>query len=108
MLRVDYSGVGVAGSCDLIVQGPLAVRADVMVDRSQPAEDRVQPLTINQVNDSGLRLQGCGEVAGIPGFAGEGQRPPRRTGRDRDLHAGVPPVRERDLPRVHDAVIRRV
>jgi len=70
-LRVDYSGVGVAGSCDVTVEGPLAVRADVMVDRSQPTEDRVQPLTVNQVNDSGLQLQGCGEVAGIPGFASD-------------------------------------
>ena len=70
-LRVDYSGVGVAGSCDLTVQGPLAVRADVMVDRSQPTEDRVEPLTVSQVNDSGLRPQGCGEVAGIPSFASD-------------------------------------
>ena len=70
-LRVEYRGAGVAGSCDLAVEGPLAVRADVMVDRSQPAEDRVQPLTVNQVNDSGLQPRGCAEVAGIPGFAGD-------------------------------------
>jgi hypothetical protein len=47
------------------------VRADVMVDRSQPFEDRVEPLTINQVNDGGLRLEGCGEVTGIAGFGDE-------------------------------------
>ncbi len=67
-LRVEYTMGGGGGACDLTVQGPFAVRADVMVDRSQPFEDRVQPLTINQVNDSGLRLQGCGEVTGIAGF----------------------------------------
>ena len=68
-LRVDYTGVSVAGSCNLTVQGPLAMRAAVMVDRSQPTEDRVRPLTVEQVNDSGLQLQGCAEVAGMPGFA---------------------------------------
>jgi hypothetical protein len=67
-LRVEYTGAGGGGACDLAVQGPFAVRADVMVDRSQPFEDRVEPLTINQVNDSGLRLQGCREVTGIAGF----------------------------------------
>jgi hypothetical protein len=54
-----------------MVQGPLAMRADVTVDRSQPAEDRIEPLTVNQVNDGGLRLQGCSVAAGIQGFAGE-------------------------------------
>ena len=70
-LRVEYTTAGGGGTCDLAVQGPFAVRADVMVDRSQPFEDRVEPLTINQVNDSGLRLQGCAEVTGSAGFGEE-------------------------------------
>ena len=70
-LRVEYTTASGSGACELGVQGPFAVRADVMVDRSQPFEDRVQPLTISQVNDSGLRLQGCGEVTGIAGFGDE-------------------------------------
>ena len=70
-LRVDYTGISGAGSCNLTVQGPLAMRASVMADRSQPTEDRVRPLTVEQVNDSGLQLQGCFEVAGIPGFASD-------------------------------------
>ena len=71
IVRVDYRVAGIGGSCDLTVQGPLAVRAEVMVDRSQPTEDRVRLLTVDQVNDSGLQLQGCSEVAGIPGFASD-------------------------------------
>jgi hypothetical protein len=71
-VRVDYRVAGNGGSCDLTIQGPLAARAEVMVDRSQPTEDRVQLLTVDQVNDSGLQLQGCSEVvAGIPGFASD-------------------------------------
>ena len=71
IVRVDYHVAGNGGSCDLTVQGPLAVRAEVIVDRSQPTEDRVRLLTVDQVNDSGLQLQGCNEVAGIPGFASD-------------------------------------
>ena len=70
-VRVDYRVAGSGGSCDLTMQGPLAVRAEVMVDRSQPTEDRVRLLTVDQVNDSGLQLQGCSEVARIPGFASD-------------------------------------
>lgn len=70
-VRVDYRVAGIGGSCDLTVQGPLAMRAEVMVDRSQPTEDQVRLLTVDQVNDSGLQLQGCSEVAGIPGFASD-------------------------------------
>jgi hypothetical protein len=70
-LRVDYRVAGLGGSCDLTVQGPLAVRAEVMVDRSLPTEDRVRLLTVDQVNDSGLQLQGCSEVARMPGFASD-------------------------------------
>ena len=70
-VRIDYRLAGAGGSCDLTVQGPLAVRAEVIVDRSQPTEDRVRLLTVDQVNDSGLQLQGCSEVAGIPGFASD-------------------------------------
>ena len=65
-LRVDYPVDGATRGCDLSVQGPFAVRADVMVDRSQADEDRVQPLTVTQVNDGGLQLQGCRELADLP------------------------------------------
>jgi len=71
VVRVDYRVAGIGGACDLTVQGPLAVRAEVMVDRSLPAEDRVRLLTVDQVNDGGLQLQGCSEIEGIPGFASD-------------------------------------
>ena len=67
-LVVDYRVSGIGKSCDLTVQGPFAVRADVRVDRGDPLEDRVEPLTIDQVNDSGLRFQGCPEVRGATRF----------------------------------------
>ena len=65
-LRADYATADGRRSCELMVEGPLAMKATVVVDRSDALEDRVRPLTVDQVNDSGLRLRGCSDIVARP------------------------------------------
>lgn len=66
-LTVRYSVVGVPGSCAATIQvSNIAMVANIVFDRTDPARDVFLTSTLNTVDDSGaLQIDGCSSVASL-------------------------------------------